>query len=136
VDHQIQRAIDRGEIRDQAEAAGRFGLARVRLTQILDLTRLAPHLQEEILFVAAVDDVESLGERDLRGAARVTTWAEQRAAGSRTHADLCPLSFALFGSSTAKHGRPVARRDCFRSGLRRTHGVRRTATISYRPSGC
>ena len=40
--HMIQRAIDRGEIRDQAEAARRLGLTRARLTQILDLTLLAP----------------------------------------------------------------------------------------------
>lgn len=40
--HTIQRAIDSGEIRDQAEAARRLGLTRARLTQILDLTLLAP----------------------------------------------------------------------------------------------
>lgn len=47
--HTIQRAIDRGEIRDQAEAARRLGVTRARMTQILDLTLLAPDIQEQIL---------------------------------------------------------------------------------------
>ena len=78
--HQIQRLIDRGEIRNQAEAARRLGLTRARLSQIFDLTRLAPDLQEEILFLEAVDGRELLRERALRGVFRVTTWTEQRAA--------------------------------------------------------
>jgi hypothetical protein len=78
--HTIQRAIDRGEIRDQAEAARRFGLTRARLSQIFDLTRLAPDLQKEILVLEAVDGREPLRERALRGVFRVTTWTEQRAA--------------------------------------------------------
>src|SRR5450759_215481 len=56
--HQIQRAIDRGEIRDQAEAARRLGLTRARLTQILDLTLLAPDIQEEILLLEAIHGPE------------------------------------------------------------------------------
>lgn len=47
--HAIQRAIDSGEIRDQAEAARRLGVTRARMTQILDLTLLAPDIQEQIL---------------------------------------------------------------------------------------
>jgi len=48
--HVIQRAIDRDEIRDQAEAARKLGVTRARITQILDLTLLAPDLQERLLF--------------------------------------------------------------------------------------
>jgi len=75
--HQIQGAIDRGEIRDQAEAARQLGLTRARLTQILDLTRLAPDLQEEILLFPAITGVEPLKERVLRGIVRAS-WADQR----------------------------------------------------------
>jgi len=75
--HQLKRAIDRCEIRDQAEAARQLGLTRARLTQILGLTLLAPDLQEEILFLQAIDGREPLSERALRGAVRVTIWAEQ-----------------------------------------------------------
>jgi hypothetical protein len=76
--HQIQRAIDRGEIRDQAEAARRLGLTRARLTQILDLTRLAPDLQEAGLLLEAETDLRILTERALRVAARAPAWSQQR----------------------------------------------------------
>ena len=72
--HTIQRAIDRGEIRDQSAAARRLGVTRARMTQILDLTYLAPTLQEEILFLEAVGDVEPLSERSLRNR-RQTPWS-------------------------------------------------------------
>ena len=78
--HMIQRAIYRGEIQDQAQAARRLGVTRARMTQILDLTLLAPDIQENVLFVATVDDVESLSERDLRAVHRASQWAVQRSA--------------------------------------------------------
>jgi hypothetical protein len=80
--HSIQRAIDRGEIRDQAEAARRLGLTRARLSQIAALTLLAPELQEEILFLESVGGVEPLTERALRGVVHLKTWVEQRRAFS------------------------------------------------------
>ena len=49
--HKIQEAIDRGVVQDQAEAARRLGVSRARLTQLLDLTLLAPGIQEELLFL-------------------------------------------------------------------------------------
>src|ERR1035437_2904394 len=49
--HRIRQGILAGEIRDQADAARRLGLTRARLSQILDLTNLAPDLQERILFL-------------------------------------------------------------------------------------
>ena len=76
--HKIHRGIESGEIRNQAEAAKTLGLTRARLSQILDLTNLAPDHQEEILFLVAIDGREPLSERALRGVVRVTTWAEQR----------------------------------------------------------
>ena len=77
--HEIRRAIHRGEIQDQADAARKLGLTRARLSQILDLTNLAPDLQEEILFLEAIDGREPLRERALRGVLRFTAWDEQRA---------------------------------------------------------
>jgi DNA invertase Pin-like site-specific DNA recombinase len=65
--HKIRQAILIGEIKDQAEAARKLGLTRARLSQILDLTKLAPDLQEEILFLEAIDGREPLSERALRG---------------------------------------------------------------------
>ena len=61
--HKIQGAIDRGTVRDRAEVARRLGFTRARITHLLDLTLLAPDLQERILFVDAVDGVEPISER-------------------------------------------------------------------------
>lgn len=76
--HKIRQGIVRGETRDQAEAARQLGLTRARLSQILDLTNLAPDLQEEILFLETVDGREPIAERALRGVLRFAEWAEQR----------------------------------------------------------
>jgi len=75
----IRQGILAGEIKDQAEAARRLGLTRARLSQILDLTNLAPDLQEKILFLEATGDREPLCERSLRGAVRILAWGRQRA---------------------------------------------------------
>lgn len=74
--HTTQRAIDRGEIRDQAEAARRLGVTRARITQILDLTLIAPDLQESLLL--AQDGPARHGEKWLHAAALAMTWSEQR----------------------------------------------------------
>src|SRR5664280_2017417 len=76
--HKVRQAILSGEIQDQADAARKLGLTRARLSQILDLTNLAPDLQEQILFLEAIDGREVLTERALRGVIRATAWAEQR----------------------------------------------------------
>lgn len=77
--HKIRHGILAGEIKDQVEAAGRLGLTRARLSQILDLTNLAPDLQEQILFLEATGGREPLRERSLRGAVRIMAWGRQRA---------------------------------------------------------
>ena len=77
--HKIRQGILAGEIKDQMEAACRLGLTRARLSQILDLTNLAPDLQEEILFLEATGGREPLRERSLRGAVRILAWERQRA---------------------------------------------------------
>jgi hypothetical protein len=76
--HKIQDAIDRGVVRDRAEVARRLGLTRARVTQIMDLTLLAPDLQEQILLAESVDGVEPMSERELRTTA--ASWKEQRVA--------------------------------------------------------
>lgn len=77
--HKIQRAIDRGVVRDRAEVANRLGLTRARVTQLLDLALLAPDLQEQLLFLDTVDGKEPLAERQLRRVTRENSWTEQRA---------------------------------------------------------
>ncbi len=77
--HKIRQGILAGEIKDQADAARSLALTRARLSQILDLTNLAPDLQEEILFLEATGGREPLRERSLRGAVRIMAWGRQRA---------------------------------------------------------
>jgi hypothetical protein len=76
--HKIHDAIDRGTVRDRAEVARRLGFTRARITHLLDLTLLAPDLQEGVLDLEAVDGVEPISERSLRAVAHAGTWAAQR----------------------------------------------------------
>ncbi len=76
--HKIQDAIDRGVVRDRADAARRLGLTRARMTQLLNLTLLAPDIQEQILFAKAVDGVEPMSEKSIRGAMATISWDVQR----------------------------------------------------------
>jgi hypothetical protein len=68
--HKIQAAIDRGVVHDRAEVARRLGLTRARVTQLLDLTLLAPDIQEAVLALEAVDGAEPVSERALRNGRR------------------------------------------------------------------
>ena len=77
--HMIQRAIERGrdsEIRRRRREGS--GVTRARMTQILDLTSLAPDLQERILS----SDVDILSgpptEHSLRTLVRTMSWRSQR----------------------------------------------------------
>ena len=47
--HHIQLAIERGAARDGPEMARRVGLARARVTQLLELTLLAPDVGHLVL---------------------------------------------------------------------------------------
>lgn len=76
--HRLQAAIDRGEYRDRAELARQLGLSRARITQILDLTLLAPDLQERVLFLEARDGQEPITARALRALSLQRSWHEQR----------------------------------------------------------
>jgi hypothetical protein len=64
-------------VRDRAEVARRLGLTRARLTQLIDLTLLAPNIQERILFSESVDGLEPMCERALRAMMHVANWAMQ-----------------------------------------------------------
>jgi hypothetical protein len=74
--HKIQDAIDRGTVRDRTEVARRFGFTRARITHLLDLTLLAPDLQERVLEFEAVDGVEPISERALRAVAHAGSWSD------------------------------------------------------------
>lgn len=86
--HRIEAAIASGEYQDRADAARQLGITRARLTQLMELTLLAPDLQEELLFLEAVDGLEPVTERGLRDVFAAEAWAEQRQrwAGVKRHA--------------------------------------------------
>ena len=68
--HRLQRAIDGGEFQDRATLARQYGLTRARVTQLLNLTLLAPDIQEQVLGLEAVDGLEPTSERALRVVSR------------------------------------------------------------------
>lgn len=77
--HRLQRAIERGDYADRADLARQYGITRARVTQLFNLTLLAPDIQEEILSLEAVDGVQPTSERALRRVVAAVEWVEQRA---------------------------------------------------------
>ncbi|MBI5545847.1 MAG: hypothetical protein HY901_18310 [Deltaproteobacteria bacterium] len=77
--HYFQRLLDRGEAKDLADLARRYGVSRARVTQIMDLLLLAPDIQEALLLLPTTakgpDPVTAL---DLRRVGRSAKWTEQR----------------------------------------------------------
>lgn len=70
--------IKSGQVADQAELARVGHVSRARLTQILDLTLLAPYIQEDILHLGSSDTVDTtISERDLRTISHATCWNRQ-----------------------------------------------------------
>lgn len=88
--HRIERQIGNGELTDRAEAARRLGLTRARVTQLCDLTLLAPDIQEEILLLESEDGVEPRSERALRTIVAEPSWARQRELWRRKATSLSP----------------------------------------------
>jgi hypothetical protein len=73
-----QELIRSGAVRDQAELARLVGVSRARVTQVMNLLWLAPHLQAELLFARTREDHP--GERRLRAIAALPYWGAQRSA--------------------------------------------------------
>ena len=71
--HHIETLIERGELRDYADAARRLGLSRARMTQIADLALLAPDIQTAVL----LGHVEP-SSHHLREIGRHRLWDDQK----------------------------------------------------------
>lgn len=77
----FQGLLERGELRNYAELARLGHVTRARLTQIMNLLNLAPDLQEQILFLPAVEHGrDPIKEWQVRPVAAELRWAEQRRA--------------------------------------------------------
>ncbi len=78
--HTIDSSIRAGELRDLAHAADVMGLTRARVTQIANLTLLAPEIQEEILSAPPITEGrDPISERQLRPIAAEPVWDRQMA---------------------------------------------------------
>ncbi len=77
--HEIVRLIDDGTFADLADAARALGFTRARITQLVDLTLLAPEIQERLLFAETARGRDAVSERRLRRLVRRVSWAEQNA---------------------------------------------------------
>ena len=76
--HRLEASIESGEYKDRADVARQLGFTRARVTQLLDITLLAPDIQEKVLGLEAVDGREPMSERALRGVVGCGRWREQR----------------------------------------------------------
>jgi hypothetical protein len=75
----FEQLIRTGSVTDYAELARLGHVSRARLTQIMNLSLLAPDIQEAILFLPrTVSGRDLIQERDLRPIAAVMDWPRQR----------------------------------------------------------
>ena len=78
--HEIERRVRAGEFDDLAHAARAFGLTRARVTQIVNLTLLAPAIQEAILALPPITaGRDRITERTLRPIVAEPVWDRQSA---------------------------------------------------------
>ena len=77
----FDRLIREGAVADQAELARLGHVTRARLTQVMNLTLLAPHIQESLLFLPLVErGRDPIVLRDLQPIAMTLDWRKQRRA--------------------------------------------------------
>jgi hypothetical protein len=76
--HEIERLIAQGAFADRADAARKLGFTRARISQLLDLTLLAPDLQEQLLTMETTEGSDPITEHGLRMVVAKASWWEQR----------------------------------------------------------
>jgi predicted XRE-type DNA-binding protein len=75
----LEHLLATGQVKDQAEIARTAGITRARVTQIINLTQLAPDIQEAILNLEpTTDHVPHFREREVRTIAILPNWEKQR----------------------------------------------------------
>lgn len=75
----LHKLIDNGAVRDYAEISRITGITRARVTQIMNLTLLAPEIQEEILFLPRVESGhDPIAERNIRIITCESLWEKQK----------------------------------------------------------
>jgi hypothetical protein len=75
----FQGLLEAGEVKDYAELARLGHVTRARVTQIMNLLNLAPDIQEELLFLPAVEaGRDGVKEWQVRPIAGEMEWRKQR----------------------------------------------------------
>lgn len=75
----LDHLLETRKIKDQAELARTACITRARVTQILNLTNLAPDIQQAILNLEpTTDHVPRFREREVRTIAIAPNWEKQR----------------------------------------------------------
>ena len=72
--YHVDDLVDRGVLKSYAEAAGKLGITRARVSQVIQLLNLSAQIQEGILTGSIAPS-----ERRLRSIAAIPDWAEQLA---------------------------------------------------------
>ncbi len=83
--HQLQRALDRGEVRSHRELAARMGVSHPGVSMLISLTFLAPTIQEILL--AGGPEAQQVGFHPLLRISRLASWAEQLRAWAHLQGD-------------------------------------------------
>jgi hypothetical protein len=78
VAHIMKQKLESGEFTDLDRLAAAAGFSKARVSQLLDLTLLAPDIQEELLFAEQLPGRDPIHERSLRSVLRNLAWSQQR----------------------------------------------------------
>ncbi|MDR3362462.1 MAG: hypothetical protein LBO64_06445 [Desulfovibrio sp.] len=83
----LRSLVDNGHVKDYATLADLGHVSRARITQIMDLTLLAPDIQESLLFLPKIEKGrDTINERTLRGIVLQPLWETQRELWTRLRA--------------------------------------------------
>lgn len=75
----LEHLLASGQVKDQAEIARTADVTRARITQILNLTNLAPDIQQAILDLEpTTDQVPRFRESEVRQITVIPNWEKQR----------------------------------------------------------
>ena len=76
--HKWEGMVRRAEAKDYTEIARRMGLTKVRVSQVLGLTLLAPDLQDRLLLAPGEAHARPIPEHRLRDVSGEPRWTAQR----------------------------------------------------------